>query len=384
MALYCKSAQVTRAEFQSEPKCRDQSMKASRKPGFRMGGKVQSSCIKERTRIFGLVVNPPLNRSTVHTVSSGRRRELDVQMRISSDYLHYVEPVFRPPAEVQSTILQITNGCSWNRCTFCEMYTQPQKKFRAKPLQEVERELVLLGEAARDAQRPHARVFLADGDAMTLPFEHLKAICKMIKLHMPEVSRISSYCLPRNIHGKTVEQLRELKSLGMSILYVGCESGDDEVLRRVNKGETLESSAEALQKIRASGLKSSVMILNGLGGRELSKQHAENSARLVNAGQPNYLSTLVVSFPMGMERYQEGWGDEPFVALSQVELFQEMETFVEHLNLEKTIFRSDHASNYLVLKGVLGRDKQRLLSHVRKAIEDPHGINLRPEWMRGL
>jgi len=87
---------------------------------------------------------------------------------------------------------------------------------------------------------------------------------------------------------------------------------------------------------------------------------------------------------MGMERYQEGWGDEPFVALSQVELFQEMETFVEHLNLEKTIFRSDHASNYLVLKGVLGRDKQRLLSHVRKAIEDPHGINLRPEWMRGL
>ena len=161
------------------------------------------------------------------------------------------------------------------------------------------------------------------------------------------------------------------------------ESGDDDVLQRVQKGETWDSSLTALEKIRQAGMKSSVMILNGLGGRQLSEQHALNSARLMNAAQPEYLSTLVVSFPLGMERFQQGF-DGIFEPLDQQGLFFEMEILLEHLALNTTIFRSDHASNYLILKGVLGRDKAALLEKVRTAIRQPERIALREEWQRGL
>ena len=171
--------------------------------------------------------------------------------------------------------------------------------------------------------------------------------------------------------------------MGLSLLYVGCESGDDEVLARVQKGETWSSSLTALEKIKTAGIKSSVMILNGLGGRVFSEQHALNSAQLMNAAQPEYLSTLVVSFPLGMERFQQGFKGE-FEPLDQQGLFMEMQRLLEHLELEKTIFRSDHASNYLVLKGILGRDKTMLLEKVRTAILQPGRIALRQEWQRGL
>jgi radical SAM superfamily enzyme YgiQ (UPF0313 family) len=180
-----------------------------------------------------------------------------------------------------------------------------------------------------------------------------------------------------------VNELAELNAMGLSLFYVGCESGDDLVLERVSKGENFESSLEALQKIKAAGAKSSVMILNGMGGVKYSRQHAVNSARLMNAAQPEYLATLVVSFPAGMERYQQGFMGE-FEPLDQQGLFQEMYWLLDTLDLEKTIFRSDHASNYLVLKGVLGKDKPRLLAIVKAALERPGSIPLRAEWMRGL
>ncbi|MCW8328797.1 radical SAM protein [Photobacterium sp. SDRW27] len=293
--------------------------------------------------------------------------------------LDYIEPVFRPPSEWKSLILQVTNGCSHNRCTFCDMYTQPQKKFRPKKPEVIEQELQAIAESG---VRVH-RVFLADGDAMTLPFHRLKQICELINQYLPGVQRISSYCLPRNLTNKTTEQLAELRQLGLSLMYVGCESGDDEVLERVEKGESFESSLVALNKIKAAGMKSSVMILNGLGGPELSQQHALNSAKLMNAAQPDYLSTLVVSFPFGEERFAVGF-DGKFRQLTQPELFQEMQWLLEHLELEKTVFRSDHASNYLVLKGILGRDKGKLLQQVNLAINHPDVMPLRQEWQRGL
>ncbi|MFC1690325.1 radical SAM protein [Pseudomonadota bacterium] len=293
--------------------------------------------------------------------------------------LPYVEPVFRPPSEARSLILQVTNGCSWNRCTFCEMYTQPQKKFRLKPQAEIEKEL----EAVARSGAPVRRVFLADGDAMTLSIRRLRLILRAVKRFLPDVQRVSSYCLPRNLRHKTAEELAELESLGLKLFYVGCESGDDLVLERVNKGETFESSLSALRKIKAAGAKSSVMILNGMGGRKYSEQHAINSARLMNAAQPEYLSTLVVSFPTGTSRYEKGFQGE-FEALDQQGLFQEMFWLLDTLELENTIFRSDHASNYLVLKGTLNRDKPRLIQTVRNALENPDAARLRPEWMRGL
>jgi hypothetical protein len=155
------------------------------------------------------------------------------------------------------------------------------------------------------------------------------------------------------------------------------------VLDRVSKGETFATSLDALQKIKAAGSKSSVMILNGMGGTRYSEQHAVNSARLMNETQPDYLATLVVSFPTGMDRYQAGFRGE-FEPLDQPALFQEMEWLLDTLELENTIFRSDHASNYLVLKGTLNRDKPRLLETVRTAIRRPGEIPLRQEWQRGL
>lgn len=297
--------------------------------------------------------------------------------------INYIEPVFRPPSEWKSLILQVTNGCSWNKCTFCDMYTSENKKFRPKKIEQIEQEIIDVANSGITTKR----VFLADGDAMMLPFKRLKEILTLIKQHLPQVSRVSSYCLPRNLGNKTVEQLAELNALGLKLMYVGCESGDDQVLALVEKGETYQSSLIALNKIKQSGMKSSVMILNGLGGPELSRQHAINSAKLMNEAQPNYLSTLVVSFPLGEQRFAQKFTQaslQPFRQLTQQELFTEMEVLLSALDLDKTIFRSDHASNYLVLKGVLGSDKEALLTQVRLALKQPNEVNLRQEWQRGL
>lgn len=291
--------------------------------------------------------------------------------------IQYIEPVFRPPSEAHSLILPVTNGCSWNKCTYCEMYTAPQKKFRARDEQEVLEEIRRCGE-----QLIVQRVFLADGDALVLPTHRLLRILEAIAEHMPTVERVTAYCLPRNLRRKSVEELRELREAGLAMIYVGAESGDDTVLARVNKGETHGSTRDALLKAGEAGIRRSVMLLNGLGGRTLSEQHARNSARLINATQPEYLATLVVSFPRGMQRFMEGFPD--FVPLSPLELFEETERLLEQLELTDTVFRSDHASNYLVLKGVLGADKHRLLEQVRNAIRNPAGAGLRPEWLRGL
>ena len=293
--------------------------------------------------------------------------------------LNYIEPVFRPPSEWKSLILQVTNGCSYNKCTFCDMYTAENKKFRPKKPADIEQELLKIVHS----KLPVSRIFLADGDAMMLPFNRLKEILQLIKQHLPMVSRVSSYCLPRNLGNKTVEQMAELKVLGLSLMYVGCESGDDKVLSLIEKGETYQSSLIALNKIKQAGMKSSVMILNGLGGPKYSKQHAINSAKLMNEAQPDYLSTLVVSFPFGEDKFSANF-DGHFRQLSQVELFQEMALLLSHLTLDKTIFRSDHASNYLTLKGVLGKDKETLLAQVNTALAAPELANLRQEWQRGL
>ena len=293
--------------------------------------------------------------------------------------MHYIEPLYRPPSEARSLILQVTNGCSWNHCTFCEMYTQPQKQFHLKPLAAIDAEL----QAIAATGVPVRRVFLADGDAMTLSFRRLRDILNCINKHLPDVQRIASYCLPRNLLNKTAQELIELRELGLSLYYVGCESGDDLVLARVRKGETYDSSLSALQKIKAAGSKSSVMILNGLGGSRYSQQHAVNSAKLMNAAQPDYLSTLVVSFPLGMQRFQEEFGGE-FEALEQTGLFKEMHILLSELTLTQTIFRSDHASNYLVLRGTLGKDKQKLIELVATALDKPGAVALRQEWQRGL
>jgi radical SAM superfamily enzyme YgiQ (UPF0313 family) len=293
--------------------------------------------------------------------------------------IRYVEPVYRPPSEADSLILPVTDGCSWNKCTFCEMYTAPQKRFRPRDEEEILDSIKRCAATYGDSVK---RVFLSDGDAMTLSVRRLAAVLEAIRRDLPGVRRVSSYCLPRNLRKKSVEELRELAALGLSLVYVGAESGDDEVLAAVNKGETFETSREALEKLGEAGIKRSVMILNGLGGQVFSRQHALNSAALLNATQPEFVATLVVSFPQGEERLREkfpAW--EP---LDVPDLMREMECFISALELKRSVFRSDHASNWLVLKGTLGADKARLLEQLRTAIAAPEAAPLRPAWARGL
>lgn len=293
--------------------------------------------------------------------------------------IRYVEPVYRPPSEADSLILPVTDGCSWNHCTFCEMYTAPQKAFRARKEDEVLDSIQRAGERLGGDVR---RVFLADGDALVLPTRRLLAVLAAVREHLPAVRRVSSYCLARNLAKKSVTELKELADAGLSLAYLGAESGDDEVLARVSKGESFESTLDALRKLGEAGIRRSVMILNGLGGTSHSRQHAENSARLINAAQPEFLATLVVSFPLGEERFRTAWPD--WQPLDIPGLMREMEIFLSHLELTRTVFRSDHASNWLVLKGTLGADKERLLARLRGALAHPESAPLRPAWARGL
>jgi radical SAM superfamily enzyme YgiQ (UPF0313 family) len=278
--------------------------------------------------------------------------------------VQYIEPLFRPPSEGRSLIFQVTNGCSWNRCSYCEMYTDAQKKFRPRAEAEVLAEIRQCGQQGLEPRR----VFLADGDALVLSMRRLRNILGEIRSSLPSVSRVSSYCLPSNLKNKSDDELAELEALGLKIIYVGAESGDDEVLRRVDKGETHDSTVQALQRAKAAGIRTSVMILNGLGGRALSEQHALASARLANATQPDYLATLVLTFYKGREKFEAGF-DNRFEDLDTVGLCREMQVFIGALELDNTIFRSDHVSNHMVLKGVLGRDKHRMLKQIEESID---------------
>ncbi len=298
---------------------------------------------------------------------------------IASLPIRYVDPVFRPPSEAESLILPVTDGCSWNQCTFCQMYKAPQKKFRARDQAETMTAIRACGEHFGNDVR---RVFLADGDALVLPTRRLIEILGTIQDSLPAVRRVSSYCLPRNLRRKSAAELKELADAGLTMAYVGAESGDDEVLAKVHKGETFVSTCAALDKLQLAGIQRSVMILNGLGGRMLSQRHAENSARLVNATQPEYLSTLVLNFPQGEEHFRKQF--PAWQPCSQRELFAEMETFISALELRRTVFRSDHVSNRLVLKGTLGAEKSRLLKEIRAAVATPEAAGLRRTWAQGL
>ncbi len=289
--------------------------------------------------------------------------------------VEYIEPVFRPPSEGRSLIFQVTNGCSWNRCTYCDMYTEPQKKFRPRAEAEVLEEIRRCGEQGNYPRR----VFLADGDALVLSMRRLRTILEAIQTHLPNVTRVSSYCLPSNLKNKSVDDLRELEALGLKLIYVGAESGDDTVLKYIDKGETYRSTVDALIKAHEAGMKSSVMILNGMGGKAYSEQHALASARLLNETQPHYAATLVVTFYQGPQKVIDGYKGK-FQELDTVELCEEMRILIAETELKSTIFRSDHVSNHLVLKGVLGKDKSMLLDRIDQAVEY---FKQHPEFERG-
>ncbi|MCT4615717.1 MAG: radical SAM protein [Marinifilaceae bacterium] len=289
----------------------------------------------------------------------------------------YDYPLFRPPSEAYSFILQITYGCSWNKCHFCEMYKS--KKFKIRDSDDIINDIKSVSELNKDIKK----VFLADGNALVLKTESLIKILSTLKSYFPKLSRVSAYASSADIENKSIEELKLLKENGLDLLYVGIESGNNQVLEMISKREDYNLHKSGLKKAKNAGIKLSVMIINGLGGKTHSEKHATDSAKLINDIQPEFLSTLVLSFPNG-EDYFKNKLKEEFHPLNQFELIQELEIFISKTELNQTVFRSDHASNYLVLRGNLGRDKELLLTKMRKVLNSKDCNQLRDEWMRGL
>lgn len=291
--------------------------------------------------------------------------------------INYNQPVFRPPAEGQSLILQVTLGCSWNKCSFCEMYTT--KQFRPRSFTEI---VADINSVAQSNYR-FKKVFLADGNAFIITADKLLAILKHIQQKLGRLQRISSYALPSDILSKTDNELVAIRQAGLKLLYIGVESGCDDVLRLNNKSETNQTTRDGILKAQQAGFDVSVMILNGLGGTLFSQAHALDTACLMNEIQPKLLSSLVLSFPYSLNFYQKQISNN-FEQLSPFELLAEMHLFLENTNLHSTIFRSDHASNYLALEGILGRDKEKMLEQIVRVLKSNDKAALRSEWMRGL
>lgn len=292
----------------------------------------------------------------------------------------YDMPLYRPPSEGDNLIIQATLGCSFNRCGFCSMYRS--KTFAVRPLAEVEADVA---EAARLWPEAH-RVFLADGDAMTLPAGHLHRILEVLHRHLPNLARVSAYATPANLLKKTPEDLAALRAAGLSLVYVGIESGDAMMLRRITKGATPRGIAEAVEKARAARIKVSATVILGLGGRRHWRSHIEGTAALINAAPPNFLSTLQLFLdPAQAPDFLATFArqGDAFEAQDDAAVLEELEMLLTLLEPPRpVIFRSNHASNALPLAGTLPKDGPALAAAVRAARAGLRAV--RPAHRRSL
>ena len=237
------------------------------------------------------------------------------------------------------------------------------KQFSIRSLEDLKPEIKTLAEACTGIKK----VFLADGNAFVLSANKLMPILEEINTQFGRLQRISSYALPKDVLSKTDDELKKLKDQGLKLLYIGIETGDDELLKFIHKGESFNSTVDGILKAHHAGINTSIMIINGLGGRQYSRQHALKSAEIINQVQPKFLSTLTLSMPYGMEHYQDKFMGT-FEAQSVKELINELWLFIEQLHTENTIYRSDHVSNNLILKGTLPKDKERLLKEIEQVM----------------
>ncbi|MEJ5186107.1 MAG: radical SAM protein [Candidatus Geothermincolales bacterium] len=289
--------------------------------------------------------------------------------------MRYKGIVIRPPSEARSYILQVTYGCSHNACTFCPTYKGV--RFSPRRLDEVVQDI---NEACL-AFPWTRRVFLADGNALCLPTDRLSFILERLRTAFPRLERVGIYSNAADILGKSEEELKELRRLGLGIVYLGLESGDDRVLERVKKGSTAEEMVEAVLKAKECGLLTSVIVLLGLGGVDGSIDHAVKSAEAVSRMNPHYLSALTLMLVPGTPLYRD-WEEGRFHMPDQEGLLRELRAFLGNCRLDGCVFRTNHASNYLPLAGTLNRDRERLIETIDRALSDPS--MLRPEYMRGL
>ena len=290
--------------------------------------------------------------------------------------MRYVAPLYRPPSEANSYIVQATIGCSWNKCAYCDMYRS--KQFRVRPPEET---LEDVREAGRVAGSAIDKVFVADGDALVLSMGDWRALLACVREHLPRVRQVSCYAMASNILDKTDDELNELRQAGLSLLYIGPESGDDLTLKRIVKGSTFAEHVQAAEKAHAAGFQISVIALLGAGGVARSTEHAQATAKLITEMDPAYFAALTTSVVPGtpLARMQEkGFFELPSVA----DMLGELRIMVEQARPTDAVFRTNHASNHLPLGGHLPRDRQAICAAIDAALAGR--IRLRSESQRGL
>ncbi len=289
--------------------------------------------------------------------------------------MHYEGNIIRPPSEANSILLQITVGCSRNKCTFCGTYRG--ERFRIKS------DDIIMSDIAFAAQhcRRQRRVFLCDGDALIIPQKRLMKILTEIERQLPWVTRVGTYANAKSIEMKRPRELSDLKAHGLGIAYMGLETGDDVTLKAINKGATAKKMILAGQKIRAAGIKLSVTVLLGIAGRQRSEIHASETGRVLSVIDPEYVGALSLMLIPGTPLCND-YDAGKFELIKPTEMLLELRTMIAHTDLSRGQFHANHASNYLPIKARLPKDKESTLALIDAALEGK--VKLKPEFLRAL
>ena len=291
--------------------------------------------------------------------------------------LNYDAPLYRPPSEARSLIFQVTLGCSFNECSFCDMYRS--KEYSERPWEEIKTEIDMMARYLPQTKR----VFLADGDALNLDSEYMIKIVKYIREKFTDIQRISCYAMPMNILKKTPEELKKMNQAGLDMFYLGIESGSDIVLKKVTKGAVAKTIIKSVNKAKDAGYIMSCMVILGLGGKAYSKDHITGTAKVISACSPNYVGALTLYLENGIKQeFLEKYQGE-FEKISDDESLDELYGLVEQIDTDnEIIFRVNHGSNAYTVKGTFPQDKQAMLEKIDWMRQHPEVV--RPQGLRGF
>jgi len=293
--------------------------------------------------------------------------------------IDYISPYFRPPSEAKSFILQATIGCSHNECTYCAMYRKEEQRFRFRPMNEIK---AIIDEASEFGYITN-RVFIADGNALVLSQKKLVEILEYLREKCVRLERIRMYANVGDILRKGIDNLKELRRLGLDMVYIGFESGDDVVLQRIKKGATYDDTVRASKMLKDAGIKDSAMVLLGVGGIERSFEHAEATGRLLTDCDPEYVGALSLQIREGAPIYDE-WTRGVFQLPDKFQMIKELEIIVENTCLTNGYFFSNHISNYLPVKAKFPKDKEKVLEQIRFVLSSKDESVLRPDFYRDV
>lgn len=291
--------------------------------------------------------------------------------------LNYDYPLYRPPSEAKSLIFQVTLGCSFNQCSFCDMYRS--KEYSERPWEEVKNEIDMMANQLPDS----SRIFLADGDALNIQTDNMIKIVKYIYKKFPNLERISCYATPMNLLKKTPEELKKMYEAGLKMMYIGIESGSDIILKKVTKGATSKTIIKACRKAIDAGFTISCMVILGLGGKTYTNEHIRGTAEVLSAVSPQYSAALTLIMEPGVkDEFMAKFG-EPFIPVSDSEALDELEDLVSHIETKnEIIFRANHGSNAYTIKGTFPQDKQAMLEKISWMKQHPETV--RPQGLRGF